>query len=131
MNWTSFRSDFNVSWKKSKQNIQNSTINSLFDTLSKWHDPHISQKLWFSLKQNIFKSKLAYPLQFLFLPIVSERIHSFVLCFDSCPLSKCFPLAHLHSHNYRNRFTSFFLFRIKIKFECFNGHSHATSYLLQ
>ena len=27
--------------KKIKTNIQNSTLNSLFDDLSKWHDPHI------------------------------------------------------------------------------------------
>ena len=42
MNWNSFRSDFNVDWKNVKTNIQNSTINSSFVVLSKWHDPYIS-----------------------------------------------------------------------------------------
>ena len=37
--WTSFRSNFNVGWKK---NQNNSTINSPFDALSKWQDPHHS-----------------------------------------------------------------------------------------
>ena len=44
MNWTSFKSDLNVSRKKIKTNIQNLSLNSSFDTLSKWHDPHISCK---------------------------------------------------------------------------------------
>ena len=45
MNWTSVRSDFNVSWKKIKTNIQNSILKSSFDALSKWHDPHIRNEL--------------------------------------------------------------------------------------
>ena len=44
MNWTSFRSDFNVGWKKIKTNIQNSTLNSSFAALLKWHDAHIRQE---------------------------------------------------------------------------------------
>jgi hypothetical protein len=35
MNWTSFRSDFKVGWKKIKTNIQNSTLNLSFDALLK------------------------------------------------------------------------------------------------
>ena len=42
VNWTSFRSDFNVGWKKIKTNIQNSTLNLSLDALLKWHDPHIT-----------------------------------------------------------------------------------------
>ena len=42
MNWTSFRSDFNVGWKKIKTNIQNLTLNSSCDALSKWYDSHIT-----------------------------------------------------------------------------------------
>ena len=40
MNWTSFRPDSNVDWKKQKKTIQNLTLDSSFATLSKWHDPH-------------------------------------------------------------------------------------------
>ena len=36
---TTFRSDFHVSWKNQNKN---STLNSSFDALSKWHDPHIN-----------------------------------------------------------------------------------------
>jgi hypothetical protein len=48
VNWTSFRSDFNVGWKKIKANIQNSTLNSSFDALSKWHDRHIYRNTYCS-----------------------------------------------------------------------------------
>ena len=45
VNWTSFSSDFNVGWKQIKTNIQNSTLNSSFASLSKRHDPHIRDGL--------------------------------------------------------------------------------------
>ena len=41
----SFTSDFDVSWKNIKTNIQNSTLNLSFDALLKWHDPHICQSV--------------------------------------------------------------------------------------
>ena len=44
VNFYSFRSDFNVGWKKIKTNIQNSTINLSFDALSKWHDLDIRMR---------------------------------------------------------------------------------------
>jgi hypothetical protein len=37
----SFRSDLHVGWKKIKTNIQNSTPNSWFDALLKWHNFNI------------------------------------------------------------------------------------------
>ena len=43
MNWTFFRSDFNVGRKKIKTNIPNLTLNSSFNALSKWGDPHIKK----------------------------------------------------------------------------------------
>ena len=44
VNWTFFRSDFNVGWKRIKTNIQNSTLNLSFHALLKWHDLHTKQK---------------------------------------------------------------------------------------
>ena len=39
-----FRSDFHVSWKNQNKH---STLNSSFNALSKWHDPHIKkQDFW-------------------------------------------------------------------------------------
>ena len=62
---TTFRSDFRVGWKKQNKH---STLNSSFDTLSKWHEPdirHIPLPLsgWNStfrivLRMNAIKSSL-------------------------------------------------------------------------
>ena len=57
LNWTFFRSNFNVSWTKIKTNIQYLTLKSSFDALSNWNDPHLNPKfslfniqLWKSVK---------------------------------------------------------------------------------
>ena len=53
--WTTFRSDFHVSWKYQNKH---STLNSSFDALSKWHEPdqsHVNRidDLIFSMTPNI------------------------------------------------------------------------------
>ena len=42
--------------KKIKTNIQNSTLNSSFDALSKWHDPDISKEN--ELRSRVFSEKM-------------------------------------------------------------------------
>ena len=49
---TTFKSDFHVSWNNQNKH---STLNSSFDALSKWNDPHIIveiETIWFSLNSS-------------------------------------------------------------------------------
>ena len=75
--------------KKIKTNIQNSTLNSLFDALSKWHDPHI--KVWSSFAEPDLKSPFPY-----------TRIAFSILYFDTF-FWLAFPeqTPYLHDHKKR------------------------------
>ena len=90
-NWTSFRSDFSVGWKKIKSNIQNLTLNSSFDALSKWHDLHInlpnyhmvlSSKITrncFIWEKNFGVTHKVSPFQFRLLPLFSQNWNGWTL----------------------------------------------------